>query len=252
MSTLAQLQEDFLGRILAEDDVADDRADGFAIYRNNYRSSLVEALRATFERTDRLVGADAFRTAAAHHCIVHPPSSWTLDLAGAGFPDTCADLFAKDPDVSELAALEWAMHCAFTAADAEPLDMAGFGAATASFGEGEWASLRLAFLPGTASTSASFDLVCLWSSLASDGSEPDLLSLDEPHSAIVWREGERPVFVLRPQWEGRALVAMLAGSSFSEACSLLAADLGEDAAVNEAGLMLARWLRDGLLASVLQ
>ena len=43
MNSLALMQEDFLARILAEDAGPDDRAEGFAIYRNNYRSSLVEA-----------------------------------------------------------------------------------------------------------------------------------------------------------------------------------------------------------------
>lgn len=252
MTTLAQTQEQFLARILAEDDLSDDRAAGFAIYRNNYRASLVEALRSTFERTERLVGEDSFRAAAAHHCIAHPPSSWTLDLAGNGFAETCGELFAKDPDVAQLAALEWAMHRAFTASDMPSLDASGFATATAGFGEAEWGSLRLDFVPGLDVGTTDFDLVRLWSSLAEGAGEAELLALDAPHAVVTWREGERPVFVLRPAWEGRALAQMQAGASFTDACAILADDLGEDAAVNEAGLMLARWLGDGLVAAVRQ
>ena len=252
MNSLASMQEAFLARILAEDDLADNRAPGFAIYRNNYRSSLVEALRATFERTERLVGEASFRAAAAHHCIAHPPSSWTLDLAGAGFAETCEELFANDSDVAELAALEWAMHEAFTTRDMNPLDMAGFAAATTGFGEEDWSELRLDFLPGLSIGWAKHDLVRLWSSLGGKDEAVDLVALDEDHAVITWREGERPVFVLRDAWEGRALDQMRSGASFAEACAVIAGDLGEEAAVNEAGLMLARWLSDGFVASVAQ
>src|SRR3546814_3597676 len=91
-----------------------------SVYRGNYRSALVEAMRSTYERTEKWVGEAAFRRAAAHHLIAHPPSSWTIDDAGAGFDRTCAELFANDPEVAELAWLEWTMLEAFTAPDVAP------------------------------------------------------------------------------------------------------------------------------------
>ncbi|QYJ07666.1 HvfC/BufC N-terminal domain-containing protein [Qipengyuania flava] len=252
MSALAQRQAAFLGAIL--DEAAPlpagwkaSQGRGFAIYRNNYRSALIEALRSTFERTERLVGEAAFRQAAAHHCIAHPPSSWTLDLAGAGFPETCAELFANDPDVAELAALEWAMHTVFVVRDAQALGVAEFGTACAGFGEADWEGLRLSLVPGVSVLEASFDLVRLWSSLASEEGEADLAALESAHCAIVWREGERPVFVLRPAWEGAALLAFQRGATFAEVCAGLVDTLGEDAAIAEAGAMLARWVGEGLV-----
>ncbi|MEX0341351.1 MAG: putative DNA-binding domain-containing protein [Erythrobacter sp.] len=252
MTSLAQRQEAFLGAIL--DDEAPlpagwdrERAPGLAIYRNNYRTSLVEALRSTYERTERLVGEDAFRRAAAHHCIVHRPGSWTLDLAGAGFAETCAELFANDPDVAELAALEWAMHGAFSARNALPLATAEFAAACAAFTEGEWEDLKLTLVPDLRCTSATYDLVRLWSSLAEPDAEADLVSLAGHHCALIWREGERPVFVIRPAWEGDALAAFRTGASFGEVCAQLIDKLGEEAAVAEAGAMLARWVGEGLV-----
>ncbi|MBX7494991.1 DNA-binding domain-containing protein [Qipengyuania sp. 6B39] len=257
MTALAELQEGMLARILADELplphgwTARHEA-GLEIYRNNYRTALVEALRSTFERTERLVGEESFRRAAAHHCIAHPPTSWTLDLAGAGFPDTCAELFANDPDVEELAALEWAMHRAFPARDAEPLDTAGFAATTAEFGEADWIGLLLDFLPGLSLVRTRHDLVGLWSSLATLEGAADVRKLDEPQCAVVWREGERPVFVLRPLWEGGALAALAEGGTFGEACALLVDELGEERAVTNAGAMLARWLADGIIAGIAQ
>ena len=257
MSTLAATQDALLASLRDEDAPmpagwGERHAAGLAVYRNNYRSAVVEAIRATFERTEKLVGEGSFRRAAAHHCIVHPPSSWTLDLAGYGFAETCAELFANDPDVAELAALEWAMHVAFTARDTAPFDMVAFAAASAQFDEQDWAELKLEFLPGLAVVKAEHDLVRLWSSLAGEGETPEIERLDAPHYAIVWREGERPVFVLRPLWEGGALIAMQAGVTYGEACAALVEELGEETAIAEAGAMLARWLAEGIVAGIAQ
>jgi hypothetical protein len=254
MTGLAQRQAAFLGAILDEEAPlptgwGEERAPGLAIYRNNYRSSLVEALRSTFERTERLVGEDAFRRAAAHHCIMHPPVGWTLDLAGAGFAETCAELFARDPDVAELAALEWAMHEAFTARNTQPLTTAEFGAACAGFTERQWEGLKLKLVPDLRHLPATYDLVRLWTSLSTSNTEtePDLTPLEGARCALVWREDERPVFVIRPAWEGTALASFRKGSSFGEVCAALIGTLGEEAAIAEAGAMLARWVGEGLV-----
>ena len=245
MTSLASLQEDMLAGILDEDRPLLEgwtarHAAGLAIYRNNYRSALVEALRSTFERTAKLVGDASFERAAAHHVILHPPTSWTLDVAGEGFDATCAELFAHDPEVAELAWLEWAMHCAFVARDVVPLDMAGFAEASAGFAEADWTELRLRFVPGIAWRAVRHDLKALWSRAETE-------SLDDPVSCVVWREGERPAFLLLPQAEGEALAAMAGGASFGEACALLAERLGEDEAVAAAGTMLGRWISEGFL-----
>lgn len=257
MIALADRQAALLGAILDDEaplprDLRDGCVRGLAIYRNNYRTSLVEALRSTFERTERLVGEDAFRRAAAHHCILHPPASWTLDLVGSGFADTCEALFADDPDVGELAALEWAMHAAFTARNTQPLTTAQFGAACAAFTEGDWVGLKLTFVPGLHCLRTTHDLVRLWSSLAVDGCEAEVAALGGAHSALVWREGERPVFIIRPSWEGEALEAFRTGATFGTVCAALIETLGEDSAIAEAGTMLARWVGEGLVESLAQ
>ena len=164
-------------------------------------------------------------------------------MAGEGFDATCAELFAHDLEVAELAWLEWAMHCAFVARDVVPLDMAGFAQATASFAEAEWTGLRLRFVPGLAWHVVSHDLKALWS-------QGQTARLEDPASCVVWREGERPAFLLLAQAEGEALAAMAGGASFGEACTLLTERLGEDEAVAAAGTMLGRWLSEGLVEAI--
>lgn len=254
MNTLAQRQSDFMQGLLDTHSAPGSRpsarwAAGMDIYRNNYRAALVEALRAVFERTERLVGGASFARAAAHHLIAHPPSGWTLDLAGAGFAETCEALFAKDRDVAEIAWLEWAMHLAFVARDAQPISAEGFVAAVSAFGEEEWTRLRLRFLPGVAVRRVTHDVRLLWSSLDAEGKHANVVPLAEPATTIVWRDGERPVFLSVPRPEGDALAQMLAGATYGEVCDKLAADHGE-AGIELAGTMLRRWLAEGLIEQI--
>jgi hypothetical protein len=221
-----------------------------AIYRNNYRSALVDALLATYERTSRWVGEDAFRRAAAHHLISNPPSSWTLDHAGAGFDATCTELFAKDPEVGELAWLEWTMLEAFTAPDATALDGASFAQGTASFSDDDWANLGLAFLPGATAGLARHNLHAIWKALEEEPLARPEFDLDDPRGCLVWREGERPTFLMVEAEEVGAFQAMQGGATYGEVCERLAEELGLEAAVTKAGAMLGRWLNEGIVLSL--
>lgn len=252
MTTLLRAQKDFLACL--HDDSAPlpsgwdaRKAAGMAIYRNAYRTRLIDVLRGTFERTARLVGDDAFNQAAAHHLITHPPTSWTIDLAGQGFAETCADLFANDPDVGEVAWLEWEMHCAFTAADTEPMTLANFATATAHFDAGQWDELRLVLVPGTALRPVTHDLVKLWASLADPLQPTQVKKLCEPKWALVWREGEQPVFALVSDAEGLALAELQQGGTFGGVCAALSSNSETTDAAATAGAMLLNWLELGLV-----
>lgn len=256
MNTLAARQADFMASLLDDERPmpkgwGERHAAGLDIYRNNYRTALVEALRSTFERTERLVGPDSFARAAAHHLITHPPSSWTLDLAGEGFAETCAELFANDPEVAELAWLEWAMHCAFVVRDIDPLSAEGFMAAAQNFGEEEWTLLRFDFAPGLTVRPVKHDLKQLWSSLAEEEGDATIAPNPSTLSLVVWRERERPVFLLVPEAEGSALSSMMEGATYGQACDAMLAEVGEEA-VEMAGAMLRRWLTEGMVEKIAQ
>ncbi|MBD3728263.1 MAG: putative DNA-binding domain-containing protein [Sphingomonadales bacterium] len=224
-------------------------ASGLDIYRNAYRTRLVEALRDTFPRTVQWVGDEAFAAAAAHHLITTPPSSWTLDHAGLGFPEVLGELFANDPEVPELAWLEWAMHTAFVAADAAPLTRERFVAATAGFAGEDWAEMRLIFQPAVQTCSVAHDIAKLWNALKQDEAVGDY-TLAQPGGLVVWREGLSPVFRMADRTDAEALALLQSGASYGEACSLLADRLGPEEAAALAGSLLGQWLADGLLVGV--
>lgn len=225
---------------------------GINVYRNAYRARMVDALRDTYERTARWVGEAAFRAAAAHHVIQNPPSSWTLDHVAQGFVEVLEQLFAGDREVAELAWLEWAMHQAYVAGDAAPMDAAGFADASAGFGEGDWAGLRLEFLPSLHLRAMSQDVGALWNALATDDFQAPDHALPEPATLIVWREGLRPTFMPLDDRGGRSLALLLNGGNYGGMVESLAAQLGDQEAVMQAGAMLGRWLRIGLITGLNQ
>lgn len=252
---LAQFQEQFIACLL--DDARplapgwDARfGEGLEIYRNAYRARLVDALAETFPRTRQWLGEEMFAAAAAHHLIVHPPRQWTLDLAGDGLAETLTGLFPGDGEVPELAWLEWAMHCAYCARDSQPLDAAGFAAATAHFGEADWAGLRLGFTDALHIGEMAFDCPALWQALRREDPPEAAARLPEAMACLVWREELTPVFVLVSQAEADGLRAMHQGGSFGALCESLAASMPPAEAAGLAGGMLAHWLGLGLVAAV--
>ena len=257
--SLADRQAAFMAQVL--DDTAPlpegwntRHAAGISVYRGNYRSSVVEALKSTYEKTQRWVGEAAFQRAAAHHVITNPPSSWTLDDAGSGFDRTCAELFKNDPEVAELAWLEWTMLEAFTAENIDPLDAASFAEQSSQFGENEWANLRISFLPGASAREVDYDLRVIWNALGQEELERPHAHYDEAQSVLVWREGERSTFMMGSAEEARAFHAAQRGMPYAEICMLLAGENPNDEAAQDAamraGALLGRWLNEGLIASI--
>lgn len=257
---LAARQNAFLDAILDENAPlptgwGNSQAAGMAVYRGNYRSALMETLASTYERTSRYIGPDGFRQASINHVITHPPSGWTIDEAGLGFEQSCLELFPNNPEVAELAWLEWSMLTLVTAPDTQPIGPEDFGAASADFGDEEWSGLTLAFQPRATARLVSHNLTALWKALGEDGLDIPLAQLETPQSCLVWREGERPTFILAEADHVAAFEVMQSGASYSDVIGALLGDAEptpdaiQDAAMRAGGL-LGRWLQEGLLIAI--
>ncbi|MBS7670699.1 DNA-binding domain-containing protein [Croceicoccus gelatinilyticus] len=256
--TLAAFQDRFLDALRCDEAAlpvawSEREERGFAIYRNAYRTRLVEVLENAFPRTRRLVGEDAFTTAAIHHLIEEPPSSWTIDDAGRGFDVTLAALFSADPDVAECAWIEWAMGQALVAAEGTPLDAAGFAQATARFADEDWHAMRLSFVPGFAVRTVTREWSALWPMLGEGGDLAAARSaptVEPAMGAVVCREDRTPAFLTVGQLELAALTQMTDGATYGAMCEALVHVAGEEAAIAGAGGLLARWLKEGWIAAV--
>lgn len=257
MIGLAETQRAFQAQILSEDAPLPAGWDsprmlsGLEVYRNAYRARLISALRTSYERVWTWIGDEAFDAAAAHHLILHPPTSWTLDDVGKDFVDTVTSLFPSDPEVAELAWLEWTMQTAFTAANSEALDAASFAARTTDFSEDDWAALCLSFAPSLVTCTIRTCCTDIWRAIATEGEAPKVLLLDKPATLIVWRDGLQPRFRVPAEQEAQALFALSNGQTLSYVCDNLVPVYGEEHAAAEAGAMLGRWIGDGMIVDLI-
>ena len=130
MRPLSELQSSFRVAMLDGDDVAvasdilEEAAERLDVYRHHVLTSLTNVLASTFPVIVRLVDRRFFDYVADRFVRAHPPAGPCLFEYGAAFPEflatvpECAHL-AYLPDVARL---EWAMHAALWAPEAERLD----------------------------------------------------------------------------------------------------------------------------------
>ncbi len=130
---LSELERSFCDGVLAGDEgVLGIIAPGnlseqkrLSIYRNNVFSNYRGALEAVYPAILSLVGPDFFRQAAQRYVKQFPSHSGDIHHYGERF----AELLVSMPGAEDLAylpdvaRLEWSIHAAFHAADAERLDL---------------------------------------------------------------------------------------------------------------------------------
>lgn len=241
---LLALQRGFHGDLVAEREGAPDRVEaeerGFKVYHNAYRVQLSDCLAETFAHTLAWLGGEEFAAAAKAYVAAHPPSGWTLGAYGDGFPLSLDALYPADPEVGELARLEWLLSRAFESADVEPLPIE----AIASI---DWDSACLSFLPDLCLAPARTNAGAIWSALNAGEAPPAAEVLPKPGAVIVWRQGFTPCFRTIEKTEHVAITFAMAGGSFAELCQELVESQGPEKGTALAGALLAQWFAEGLV-----
>lgn len=245
---LAALQR-AMSRYLVDEPGADFAATmkghpGLAVYRNNYRGQLRACLRDTYEKCWAWLGDDAFDAVADAHIDQHAPKSWTLDAYGADFEQTLREHYPHDPELPELAWLEWAIRRAFDGPDAAPLN-------PATLTEVDWDTARFTMLPTLTLGRMTTNAAAIWSALAEEIAPPPVIALPEVATLLVWRQHLSPCFRTVDETEAALLQLVLQGASFGDLCAQLTAGTGADAAASKCGAVLAQWLSDGLIEKIL-
>ncbi|MBX9884686.1 MAG: DNA-binding domain-containing protein [Novosphingobium sp.] len=245
MSLLA-LQRDFRDWLVTGDDAAAQAlggGPGTVVYQNNYRTALVSSLAETFQRLALWLGDEGFEAAAARYIDARPPSSWTLDAYGEDFTDFVATLWPDDPEVAEIALLDWTVGQVFVGSDAEALQPEALAVA-------DWETAVIRVVPSLLVLPITTNADAIWQALATEETPPDAEMAEPGTAVLVWRQGLEPVFRRAEAHERDVLAWSAAGQGFAAVCERLADTLGEDAAVTAAGTMLGRWLAEGMIASV--
>ncbi|MES2055365.1 MAG: DNA-binding domain-containing protein [Pseudomonadota bacterium] len=243
--SLIALQRDFRRHLLDEAGavrswVAPEALVGLPVYHNAYRVQLTDCLAEAYPQLHAWLGGEGFVAAARCHVECTPPSGWTLGVYGVGFDRTLAKLYPDDPEIAELATLEWMLAEAFEGMDAEALSPVAIAAI-------DWDRARLSFVPTLRLEPACTNAGAIWSALSANAAPPGAAILPEPAAMLVWRQEFTPCFRTIETIERDALQKMAVGAGFADLCAWLVAARGEAAGVALAGAMLGQWFADGLV-----
>lgn len=216
------------------------------IYHHAYRARLVGALRDSFGHTATYLGEEWFEADALAFVEGHPSTHASLNAYGAGFAAWLLERHPRDPDIGELAALDWALRRAFDGADATPLSVADL----AAIAPPAWSRIGFALVPTAALLALTHNTIALWHALDQQQPPPRAVRLAEPGTALVWRRGHQPHFRSLDAVELRALSGVQEVLSFAAVCERLAADFPRLDTTVQAGTLLRRWIDEELLCAV--
>jgi hypothetical protein len=268
MSALAALQSRFLRDLQQADDAVANDVHGtpafsvsqrLAVYRNAYRRRLVEALAAVYERTVRVLGADAFDAHALAYVEGHPPADRALGRYGLDFPDwlrgrgTQAD-GARLALAADVAVIDGQLRRAFDAADATPVPREALLALPLE----AWATLRFRWDASLGTDSVVAAAIEGWREPASvlarfaDGAAKDVpsdtaMTLRVP--VAFWRRDGQTFFRSLAPDEALLLIRLRQGVGLAEACG----GDSESAVIplETAAPALLSWIDEGWVAALL-
>jgi len=243
---LAQLQTRFCTWLReGDEDVAAQLAPalgvgpGLTVYQNNYRVALIDALRETHARALLWLGDGAFEALAAHYIDARPPSDWTIDRYGEGFPDLLRE--RADAIAGDLAAIDRAVGDVFVGPDAAP-------ARADALAQIDWDLAVIRLVPSLVLLTIATNADALWLALANEDVLPDPVYAAPPATLMLWRQGFEPVMRRVDPAETVMLHRSIAGASFAAICEELAQTDDAAQAVTAAGTVLGRWLGESLIA----
>jgi len=217
-------------------------AERIGIYAGMYASRLVDALRADFPKLAALLGEERFRVLGEAYARAHPSAAPDIGRFGRHLAGYLRAYPARGrPDLSDLAALEWARSEAFFEAPAGPAgreDLAALGAE-------RFAAARLRLVPALRLVRLEHGVVPLWRALE-DGAPPPP-PVPGASAAAVWRRGFDVLHAAIGPEEALALEAALRGEALGEICGAFA---GREDAAEAAFAALGSWLDEGWVARV--
>lgn len=224
-------------------------AERLSIHRNNHRLTLAGALASAYPVLETLIGSADFARLAAHYVAATPSVSGDLHAYGAGFADFVAGFapLAQWPWHADLARLEWAVHEAYYAADAETrlsLEM------LAALPPAQHAVLTFVARPSLRLVASDWPVLDLWAANRDGSTAVPASDLDAgPRHWLLWRrDGEHGDIAIVPVTAGEwTLAAALAGGQPLEAACAAALAADADCAPGPAlGRLLALGLWTGI------
>jgi hypothetical protein len=161
------------------------------IYRNNYRGNLHDTLAGAYPVIEQLVGKDFFRHMARQFIERHFSRSGNLHYYGAEMANFIAAFEPAQglPYLPDVAALEWACHCAYFSDDAATLDFVKL----AQIPPEQYAELILYTHPACHLVRSKYPIASIWHAHQPGASSDFHIDLDcganlSPGNALVSRK----------------------------------------------------------------
>jgi hypothetical protein len=217
------------------------------IYRNAYRSRLIESLGNTYPMLQKYLGNEAFEELGSAFVAEHPSGYRSIRWYGSELAEfVAASAFPERAMLAEMARFEWTLTEVFDSADAASLDR------TALMGvpPDAWARLRFRFHPSLRHLAFEWNAVAVWKALSADS---DLPAPEESESAVewlLWRRSLENYFRSIDPAESAALEIARRGETFEAICVELGAQLPEEEVPLRAAGLVAGWLDSALIVEL--
>ena len=242
---LPAVQRHFANCVLA-DALAPERPDDVItgrlhIYHHAYRARLAEVLADTYAKTCLYMGSDTFDVHARDYAVARPPHTRSLNRYGEGLVDALRTAYPGNPELHELAQLDWDLRTRFDGADVPVLDL------DSAQQSGDWTTRPSVLHPSALLHTITTNVVSVWTAIHADDAVPEAVALPTPATLIVWRKGFQPYFQTLDATQAALVRHLHAGASVQDACaSLLEAGLWTGDA-NALSQWLAHLLDNGLV-----
>jgi hypothetical protein len=221
MKALHRLQKGFAADLWGDDAhrmqglILDDQLSAerrFNVYRNNFQSSLIDALAATYPVVKQLVGSEFFGFMADRYIRANPSRSGNLHNLGYALADFLSGFRAVSelPYLADVARVEWACHAVFHASAAAPFEPTALDQANVT----TYPQLRFNLGPACRMLSSPYPIFRIWK-VNQDGYTGD--------QNVELDDGPESVLAVRPEldvelWQLDPAEAALLGSLASGKC----------------------------------
>ena len=221
---------------------------GLQVYQANAEVLAVRSLQASYPVVNQLIGDDAFALLARDLWHHSPPVRGDVAQWGGGLAALIGSIpqLAAEAYLPDVARIEWALHQAATAADASA-DLANLALLTQH--DPDLLTLQLA--PGCIVLHSPYPAASVMTAHLYDSPTFDAvghkLRAQTPESALVWRQGLRPMVAACTQADALFIDNLLAGSSLITALEAASAATADVDAAFDFNLWLPRAAQTGLL-----
>lgn len=198
-----------------------DAAQRLGIYHHAYRARLAEVLADSFAKTVLYMGSDTFEQHARVFAVSRPPMTHSLSRYGAEFPAYLASMYPDNPELCELAQLDWDLRTRFDGPDVPALSAETAQAAA----DGQvlpWLHWSGPVHPSLLLRRISTNVTQIWRAIEADQEVPEVQHQPQEKTLAVWRKALQPHFQTLDGDEAAFVQRLLSGSSIDEAAKALA------------------------------